>query len=93
VNDAVLLHVLDHVQRTTPRALAQRVRKLEAIMAKSRELVAVLPPCTECSALATHSDSKGHGRLCVAHREPGSLPFTRAKVQTELVAMLREEQG
>lgn len=93
MTDAVLLRVLDHVQRTTPNALVQRIRHLRAIVAKSRELVAVLPTCTECDALATHSDSRGHGRRCLAHREPGSLPFARAKAQTELVAMLKAMEG
>jgi len=93
VTDAVLLRVLDHVQRTTPKALAGRVRKLEAIVAKTRELLAQMPKCTECDALATHSDSKGHGRRCREHREPGSLPFQRAKAQAELVAMLADACG
>lgn len=85
--------LLDHVESATPEAILERLRKAEAIVAKTREYLALQPRCTECSNLATHSDPLGHGRRCHEHKRSTWLPFPRAKVQGELVAMLEGDNG
>jgi hypothetical protein len=82
--------LLEHVESAMPHAILERNRKLEAIVALTRELLDAMPRCEQCNELATHSDPMGHGRRCGLHRERWWLPFQRAEAQTELVAALRE---
>jgi hypothetical protein len=85
--------LLDEVESATPAAILERLRKAEAIVAKMREYVAAMPRCDQegCSALATHGTAEGYGRRCEKHAAKGWHTYPRAKVQSELVAMLEEQ--
>jgi hypothetical protein len=88
--------LLDHIECETPRALTERLRKAEIVMAKTRELIAAMPVCDQgCGELAAYGRSDGAGRRCEEHATAGWHAYPRARVQAELIAalMTSEETG